>query len=93
MEDVDVESIEHLDFEVPCSLQVKIVLLGAWLPGKPKKCEEPAVELITCRKCARTGTVCGPHGRWLRVAGNVSCQCGLSGAGVVVFGFKPLGGA
>lgn len=92
--DVDVQSIEHLDFDQACQIRVqpKASLGPVEVRGKISgPCGEPAVGVLRCRGCADPALVCGPHRALIFEGPNVTCMsCARSGLGVEVFSFEPL---
>ncbi len=93
--DLDVESIEHLDFEQQCEVRFMPVLqmFGSLivLCSMAKRCEEPAVGIIRCNGCGHSGLCCQKHR--VSMMGGVHTMCSVcrrEGAGVDVYSFEPL---
>lgn len=95
--DVDVESIEHLDFDVRCTLRtVEAEKVGrSWaIRGVSRLCDAPAVASIRCRVCGDMGYVCGVHRSALVAMIAVSCgHCKSTAPALNLFEFTPLGRA
>lgn len=96
MIDVDeqLEVIEHLDFQIPCSIRTAMFLhiAGVALPMEvPNVCPEPAVAIVRCRVCSRAGYICAGHRSRLVAEPRVTCHaCDASGAPLLMFEFNPL---
>ena len=93
--DLDLESIEHLDFDLQCELRLAQVihLLGFVIVQghATKRCEEPAVGMIRCRGCAASGWCCETHRAQLTGLATAICStCRRVGRGVDVYEFEPL---
>lgn len=92
--DVEVESIEHLDFEQGCEMRVQqmIRVLGVWVCGPVSRpCGRPAVGIIRCRSCKVFGLTCEPHRAEALAPRQMVCtSCGAEGPGPEIYAFEPL---
>lgn len=77
--DVDTSTLEDLDFELVCGLDVRpvVTVLGFYLPLAPyRPCNEPAAWFTVFPNCGHVGLVCHKHRR----AARLSC-CGQAVVG------------
>lgn len=95
--ELETERIEHLDFEVKCTLRTIEAekLSGGWtVRGVSKPCEAPAVALMRCKVCGDMGYVCAEHRSALVAMIAVSCViCDSTAPALILYEFTPLGGA
>ena len=92
--DVDVESIEHLDFDQPCEIRIinAVAFLGIVVPvGQEAACEKPATGLFQCKGCADATLTCDEHREGVLARPHVWCgACGRHGAPGHVYVFELL---
>lgn len=92
--DVELESIEHLDFATPCEIRVQTVLqlFGFAFPGPLEApCEHPAIGVLRCQGCAAFQVCCERHRDYVLTHPHVGChRCDREGAGLTVYAFEPL---
>jgi len=92
--DVDVESIEHLDFTQACEIRIvrQVVFLGIVVPvGIDDECQQPAVGIFQCKGCADAALTCEEHRQAVLARPHVWCSaCGRHGAPGYVYAFEPL---
>lgn len=96
MEDVDTESIEHLDFQTPCVVRIGEVrrFLGWKSEVVEGRCEHPATWVMRCRTCGVVGALCAEHQARIVADPRATCvACETTAAPLDVFSFTPLGGA
>lgn len=88
--ETDVESIEHLDFVVHCSIVVLLDSIAE--PGGYTRtsCTRPAQWIVRCRTCGYIGQACDAHMHLMSVDPISGCVCGVRGPGVELFEFTPL---
>jgi hypothetical protein len=96
-EKVDLEPIEHLDFEPACDIRVQsIVQIGlVQIPGPvTARCGQPAVVQMRCRGCSKIGLACAEHRDAVLGMPEIFCgTCRAKGAPLMVYEFTPLAGA
>ena len=93
--DVDVESIEHLDFATPCSMRMQVFVIFFGLPisqgPREEPCPNPAVGVLRCQGCGRVKVACERHRDYVLTHPNVACGvCGREGPGLMVYAFELL---
>lgn len=93
--DAGAESLEGLDFELPCDIATRQALqvLGIVITLGPvtEKCKHPAVAILRCRGCRAVGLCCQPHLDGLLAMKNAICPgCLLSGNGLAIYVSEPL---
>ncbi len=93
--DVEVESIEHLDFATPCEMRMQVVyvLFGVPWAKDPREepCPIPAAGVLRCQGCGVCKLACTRHRDYVLTHPNVVCGgCGREGSGLTVWAFEPL---
>jgi hypothetical protein len=91
---IDEKTIEHLDFDPLCSVQVEpmAIIFGIVITtGRSEPCARPAIAEFRCRVCSIQALICGGHLDAITAAPLVSCmECGHSGAPRDVYAWRPL---
>lgn len=91
---VDVESIEYLDFEAPCTVLVQqfAIIFGiAVSTGASAPCARPAIAELHCLGCSARALVCGSHLDYIVGSPLVRCMsCHRGGVPKDVYEWHPL---
>jgi hypothetical protein len=95
-EKLDLHLIQHLDFELPCSVRLfpglRIFGRTFSFPRIRTQCPHPARSAVLCKACGAQGYMCETHRAHILALPRVTCfKCLLSGPALEIMIFLPLG--